>query len=112
MVTGRPSMARKMPSKSLFWNVHRASRASCCAGESSSTAPIMRRTAAIRCAELKNMCSVRVRPIPCAPCARASRASSGVSAFVNTSMRRCASTHFMNCSSSPLITAFCSSCLP
>ncbi len=40
-----------------------------------------------------NMCSVRHRPMPCAPNSRARRASSGVSAFVRTSSRRSSSAH-------------------
>ncbi len=40
-----------------------------------------------------NMCSVRQRPMPCAPSSRALRASSGVSAFAQTSMRRSSSAH-------------------
>ena len=41
---------------------------------------------------LKNMCSVRQRPMPWAPLVRATRASSGVSALVITFRRRAAST--------------------
>jgi hypothetical protein len=48
----------------------------------SSSQAIMRRMAAMRPAELKNMCSVRHKPMPSAPFDRAMRASSGVSALV------------------------------
>ncbi len=40
-----------------------------------------------------NMCSVRQSPMPCAPSSRAFAASSGVSAFAQTSMRRSSSAH-------------------
>ncbi len=49
-------------------------------------------TAAMRCGVAKNMCSVRHSPMPCAPLARATAASSGVSALVSTWSRRAAST--------------------
>src|SRR6185436_10633187 len=44
---------------------------------------IISRTRMIR-SSAKNMCSVRQRPMPCAPKSRAVRASFGVSAFVRT----------------------------
>ena len=84
MVTGSPSMAVKMPTKS-----------SRCKGSSfaaasrvlASSARIMRRTASMR-SPSKNMCSVRHRPMPSAPNSRRVLASSGVSALVRTLRRR------------------------
>mmetsp|Transcript_69740 Transcript_69740/g.153831 ORF Transcript_69740/g.153831 Transcript_69740/m.153831 type:complete len:376 (+) Transcript_69740:454-1581(+) len=111
-VTGRPSMARKMPSKSSRWYCSSSLSASAAAGDSSSTAAIMRRTAAMRCGVLKNMCSVRVRPMPWAPLARATLASSGVSALVHTCRRRLASTQPMNSARSPAISGSLTGCLP
>mmetsp|Transcript_3411 Transcript_3411/g.21298 ORF Transcript_3411/g.21298 Transcript_3411/m.21298 type:complete len:276 (+) Transcript_3411:1451-2278(+) len=82
IVTGRPSIARKIPSKSLLWYGRRSSSAAFL--DLVSTAMIIRLTALMRSAEPKNMCSVRTRPIPSAPFFRAAAASSGVSAFANT----------------------------
>ena len=45
----------------------------------------------------KNMCSVRVRPMPTAPNAIAFAACSGVSALVRTLMRLACEHHFMSC---------------
>ena len=45
----------------------------------------------------KNMCSVRVRPMPCAPNAIAFAACSGVSALVRTPSRVAWSHHFISC---------------
>ena len=53
----------------------------------------MTRTIFSRRLSPKNMCSVRQRPMPWAPSARALRASSGVSAFARTSRRRNSSAH-------------------
>ncbi len=88
MVTGSPSMARKMPSKS-----------SCCMGRilvralrraASLSARIISRIFMMRSSP-KNMCSVRHSPMPWAPNSRAWRASCGVSALVRTLRRRAAS---------------------
>lgn len=148
-------MAVKMPSKSSRWNSLSAASASVADDPSpsiSSSAAIMRRTAAMRSAVAKNMCSagqpnqrgekgagvsgwgcavcgvgeqrsqqrcgnaaalappppclhpsapVRTRPMPCAPFLRATSASAGVSALVNTPILRNESTHSMNTASSP-----------
>ena len=51
------------------------------------------------------MCSVRQRPMPSAPNARAVRASSGVSALARTFMVRAASAHDMSWPNSPLSAA-------
>src|SRR5258707_1132942 len=50
----------------------------------------------------KNMCSVRVRPMPSAPKLRATSASCGVSAFVRTFSVRYSSAHFMIWANAPL----------
>mmetsp|Transcript_16736 Transcript_16736/g.52777 ORF Transcript_16736/g.52777 Transcript_16736/m.52777 type:complete len:215 (-) Transcript_16736:2569-3213(-) len=85
-VVGSPSMALKMPSKSLRWKGRICSRASL--RGPGSTAMIMRRTAAMRSSSPKNMCSVRQRPMPSAPLRRAASASAGVSALASTVMVR------------------------
>ncbi len=92
MVTGSPSMARKMPSKSRSWKVR--SIASDSARALSSPARIMRWTIGSR-SSAWNMCSVRQRPMPSAPNSRARTASSGVSAFVRTLIVRARSAHSM-----------------
>ena len=99
-VTGRPSMASSMPSKSARWKG--SSSASALALLTSSGARIMRRTTLMRSAE-KNMCSVRANPMPCAPFLRASKASAGVSALVRTLilLLRLSSTHCMKRRISP-----------
>ena len=80
-VTGRPSIASRIPSKSACWAVASCSRASVSASVVS--ARIMARTRGSR-SELKNMCSVRQSPIPIAPAFRAATASSAVSALALT----------------------------
>ena len=45
----------------------------------------------------KNMCSVRVRPMPTAPNATAFSVCSGVSALVRTLMRVASEHHFISC---------------
>mmetsp|Transcript_28662 Transcript_28662/g.84809 ORF Transcript_28662/g.84809 Transcript_28662/m.84809 type:complete len:251 (+) Transcript_28662:1213-1965(+) len=112
MVTGRPYMAWKMPSKSSRWYCSSSLRASASAGECSSTAAIMRRTAAMRCGVLKNMCSVRVKPMPWAPLARATFASSGVSALVHTCRRLYLSTHDMSVARCPTSAGSSTGCWP
>ena len=81
MVTGYPSIAWKIPSKSAL-----------CIGNSlasarrlppSSRATIISRIPVMR-SPSKNMCSVRQSPMPSAPKLRATRASRGVSAFART----------------------------
>ena len=64
MVTGRPSIASKMPTKSCFWNGSSSARAAL--RPASSSARIIFRMATIRWSP-KNMCSVRHRPMPSAP---------------------------------------------
>ncbi len=89
-MTGVPSIAAKMPSKSArcmgrsFWSA--AFRAS------SVSARIISRTAVMR-SPSKNMCSVRQSPMPSAPKPRATFASRGVSAFVRTPSRLIAFAH-------------------
>mmetsp|Transcript_9127 Transcript_9127/g.34381 ORF Transcript_9127/g.34381 Transcript_9127/m.34381 type:complete len:301 (-) Transcript_9127:1355-2257(-) len=108
-VTGRPSMASKMPSKSF-----------CCSGSSAAIATffsccvwarIILRTLARR-SPSKNMCSVRTSPMPSAPFSRASAASSGVSAFASTFRRRFESAHDMKRASAPVTSAGFNSCSP
>ena len=74
MVTGSPSIARKMPMKSSRWKGRSLSSAACRAA--GSAAMIISRTIGMRSAA-KNMCSVRTSPMPSAPNSRALRASSG-----------------------------------
>ena len=81
IVTGRPSIARKMPTKSSRWNGRSRFTAACRAV--ASLAMIISRTMGIRSAA-KNMCSVRTSPMPSAPNSRAFFASSGVSALART----------------------------
>ena len=75
IVTGRPAIASKIPSKSACWNG--SSRSSAARRPSSSSARIISCTTGSRSSP-KNMCSVRQRPMPCAPNSRAFAASSGV----------------------------------
>mmetsp|Transcript_2482 Transcript_2482/g.3527 ORF Transcript_2482/g.3527 Transcript_2482/m.3527 type:complete len:329 (-) Transcript_2482:1398-2384(-) len=110
MVTGQLSMAVKMPSKSERWKG--SSLVSASFRASTSSAMIICRTALSRSSLAKNMCSVRTSPIPCAPLRRASAASSGVSALVNTIMFRRSSTHPMNVPRSPLIVGGASASRP
>ena len=93
MVTGRPSMARKMPMKSSRWKGRSLATAARRAAESE--AMIISRTSGRR-SLWKNMCSVRTRPIPSAPNSRALCASSGVSAFARTPIVRAASAQARN----------------
>ena len=93
IVTGRPSIASKMPMKSCFWNGSSSARAFF--RPASSSARIIFRMATIRWSS-KNMCSVRHRPIPSAPNERALTASSGVSALVRTLSVRTLSAHDMS----------------
>ena len=129
MTTGRPSIARKMPSKSPCWRpwsfpiaASNVSIASCSSGVRLATTATFsstvsdspaacRASAAARASRFafarvarwatriaprtissrspsRNMCSVRQRPIPWAPYDRAWAASSGLSAFVQTPIRR------------------------
>ena len=81
IVTGRPAIASKMPSKSDCWNG--SSRSSAARRPASVSARIISCTTGSRSSP-KNMCSVRQRPIPSAPNSRARAASSGVSAFART----------------------------
>mmetsp|Transcript_6723 Transcript_6723/g.17218 ORF Transcript_6723/g.17218 Transcript_6723/m.17218 type:complete len:430 (-) Transcript_6723:1213-2502(-) len=110
MVTGHPPMTRKMPSKSLRWKGSRSSSAF--SRVLVSAAMIMRRTPRRRSPVPKNMCSVRTKPMPSAPLARAVTASSGVSALASTLSVRCASTQDMNCPRSPLMAGGASSAAP
>ena len=97
-VTGRPSIAVKMPTKSSRWKG--SSLASADSRWGRSEARIIWRTALMR-SPSKNMCSVRHRPMPTAPKSRARRASAGVSAFVRTFMRAWRSAHCMMVAKSP-----------
>ena len=99
-MTGRPSIASKMPMKSCFWNGSSSARAAL--RPASSSARIIFRMATIRWSP-KNMCSVRHRPIPSAPNDRALAESSGVSALVRILRVRTLSAHDMNVAKSPVI---------
>ena len=81
MVTGRPSMASRISSKSARWATRRASRAA--SSSAGVEARIIRRTMGSR-SSARNMCSVRHRPIPSAPCRRALAASGPLSALART----------------------------
>ena len=94
-------MAVKIPMKSSRWKGSRRSTAflrSC-----SSLAMIISRTMAMR-SSLKNMCSVRTRPMPTAPNSRALAASAGVSALARTVVvaRSCAQPRIFRNSSESL----------
>ena len=88
IVIGSPGIAANRPSKSC-----------CCSGSSSSSAA--RRSGSVRAmiiarifgwrSAAMNMCSVRHRPMPSAPCSIALRASAGVSALARTPSRRISS---------------------
>ncbi len=87
MVTGRPSIASKIPIKSDFWYGRSLTKAA-------SRSPVLS-AKIISCmywirsfSGPKNMCSVRQSPIPSAPNSRATFASCGVSAFVRTRRSR------------------------
>mmetsp|Transcript_26972 Transcript_26972/g.58960 ORF Transcript_26972/g.58960 Transcript_26972/m.58960 type:complete len:445 (+) Transcript_26972:1164-2498(+) len=110
MVTGRPSMALKMPSKSALWKGSRSARA--LRRASLLCATIILLTAAMRSSLAKNMCSVRHRPMPSAPNFLASAASSGVSALVSTLSLRLSSTHFIKAPRSPASLGGDRGCLP
>mmetsp|Transcript_37509 Transcript_37509/g.71878 ORF Transcript_37509/g.71878 Transcript_37509/m.71878 type:complete len:229 (+) Transcript_37509:971-1657(+) len=99
-----------MPSKSDRWNGRISARAS--SRVFLSPAMIILRTARRRSSDPKNMCSLRTRPMPSAPLALATAASSGVSAFVNTLMSRASSTQLMNSPKSPAICGGASSAAP
>ena len=100
IVTGRPAIASKIPSKSACWSG--SSLSSAARRSSSSEAMIISRTTGSRSSAM-NMCSVRQRPIPCAPNSRALAASSGVSAFARTFRRRSSSAQPRIVSKSSLI---------
>ena len=84
-MTGYPAIASKIPSKSDCWTGR--SRSSAARRAFSSPARIISCTTGRRSGAM-NMCSVRQSPIPSAPNSRAFAASSGVSAFARTRMRR------------------------
>ena len=82
-MTGKPFMIRKISAKSSRWIGN--SSASPARRPVSSSAMITRRIAPMRSAS-KNMCSVRLNPMPSAPKRRAMRASATVSALARTFM--------------------------
>ena len=85
MVTGRPSIASKMPSKSERWSF--SSSASASSSSTGLSARMNRCTSGSR--SPRNMCSVRQRPMPSAPYAtRHLRRRAGRSALVRTRIRR------------------------
>ena len=90
MVTGKPFMAVRIPLKSSRWKGRSLARAFFRAFVLPER--IISCMASMRPGP-KNMCSVRVRPIPVAPKCRARRASSGVSAFARIPRVRCSSPH-------------------
>ena len=103
MVTGRPSMARKIPLKSsrcMGFSLSSAARSSA-RRSGSSAAMIMSRTIGMR-SVAKNMCSVRTSPMPSAPNERARAASSGVSALARTPSLRYRSAQPRNSWANPL----------
>ena len=110
IVTGKPSISLKIPSKSSRWYGKRSASAD--SRSALLSAIIMRRTVSILSLLAKNICSVRTRPIPSAPFSRAVAASSGVSAFARTFNCRSRSTHDMNTPRSPLIVGGASSVAP
>jgi hypothetical protein len=83
-----------MPAKSSRW--YGNSFASAAFRSSTVSARIISRIASMR-SPSKNMCSVRVRPIPTAPNATALAVCSGVSALVRTTMRVASEHHFISC---------------
>ena len=87
IVTGSPSIASKIRVKSSRWSGSSSARAASCPASSSAT---IRFSTSWRRSP-RNMCSVRHRPMPWAPKRRARAASSAVSAFVRTFIRRAAS---------------------
>ena len=101
MVTGRPSIASKMPTKSCL--LERLEL-----GQGRLAARLRRRPgSSSRMATMrsspKNMCSVRHRPIPSAPNSRALAASSGVSALVRIFSVRTLSAQVISVAKSPEI---------
>ena len=90
IVTGRPAIIVNSDSKSS--RCIGKSFASAASRPSVSLAMIICRMAMIRSAS-KNMCSVRLRPMPSAPKSSATCASVEVSAFARTPSRRRASAH-------------------
>ena len=103
MVTGRPSISRKIPMKSPFWygsNLARAARLCSLVSER-----IISRMARIL-SSAKNMCSVRHSPIPSAPKTRACLASCGVSALVRIFKARNSSAHSINFPKLPVSSGF------
>ena len=93
MVTGSDSMALKRPAKSA--RCMGRSFLSAARRSFSLSARIMARMCSMR-SSAKNMCSVRQRPMPSAPKARAFLASRGMSALARTCRRRTGSTQLMN----------------
>jgi len=91
-VTGNPSIALKIPSKSFLCRGRSFFRAF--SRPARSFARIISRMAQIR-SPSKNICSVRVSPIPWAPIKRAFWASFGESALVLTLIFLVLSAHFM-----------------
>ncbi len=83
-----------MPAKSSRW--YGSSLSSAALRSASVSARIISRIASMRLPS-KNMCSVRVRPMPTAPNATALAACFGSSAFVRTLMRVACAHHFMSC---------------
>ena len=98
MVTGRPAITDNRPAKSARCSGSSAASAASRCGPL--CANIMRRTCKMR-AGLKNMCSVRHRPMPAAPKRRARLASSIVSALARTCMRWCFPAHVIMVPKSP-----------
>ena len=92
-VTGYPSIARKIASKSP--RCIGSSLASAVLRPSVSCARIISRMAMSR-SPSKNMCSVRQRPMPSAPKSRPRCASAGVSALTRTRSWRILSAHCMS----------------
>ena len=82
-----------MPTKSPFWSG--SSRWYAASSSSAVSAKIIWRTASTRSSP-RNMCSVRHRPMPSAPRARAFADWSGVSAFARTWRRRRSSATAIN----------------
>ena len=91
MVTGSPSIASRISTKSPRCSGSSASSAACRPASSSAR---MRSSTSWRRSP-RNMCSVRTRPTPPAPKRRARAQSSPVSALANTPRRRRSSACFM-----------------
>ena len=103
IVAGKPSSASKIPMKSFRW--YGSNFANARPRSEPVSARIISRIASIR-SPSKNMCSVRQRPIPCAPNATAFLTCSGVSAFVRTPSVRNLSTHRINFAYSRYVSLF------